>query len=362
MEIKALKTIVKNLPPHISVLMRGGTGIGKSHIARQIAESLDLPFIDVRASTMDEAQVSGIPDFDSIKETKTATFVLPSWYMRACKEPVVIMIDEFNRAMPSVMQSFFQVILDRELGNNVEGVPMRLHPETRVISAINVGNEYDVNDMDPALLRRFWVVDVETSTQDWASWALENNHQEMLVRFVQQSPSNFMVDPSSVSPGTVIPTPASWSRLDESLRYMNLELAKMAGENNPLVYQIARGFVGTEAAIAFNEFISRQKKAIKAEDILDGRVTAEQQANLKVDESMSLIESLVENCKGNRWSDEEISNFLKFTDNVNKEQLVSLVQAFGKIGRNINVMKFYPVLNAKVIKTVASAHGLAAKH
>ena len=362
MEIKTLKTIIKSLPPHISVLMRGGTGIGKSFIGRQIADSLGLPFIDVRASTMDEAQVSGIPDFDSIKDTKTATFVLPSWYMRACKEPVVIMIDEFNRAMPSVMQSFFQVILDRELGNNVDGVPMRLHPETRVISAINVGNEYDVNDMDPALLRRFWVVDVETNTQDWGAWALENGHQEMLVRFIQQAPSHFMVDPSSVNPGTVIPTPASWSRLDESLRYMNLELAKMAGENNPLVYQIARGFVGTEAAIAFNEFIARQKKALKAEDVLEGRVNKDQQDKLKVDESMALIESLVEHCKNNKWSDTELANFLKFAHSVNKEQLVFLVQVFGRIGRNINVMKFYSSLNAKVVGAVTSAQGLAFKH
>lgn len=360
MEIKSVKNIVKALPPNISVLMRGGTGIGKSHLARQIAEELGLPFIDVRASTMDEAQVSGIPDFETAKETKTVSFVLPSWYVRACKEPVVIMIDEFNRAMPSVMQSFFQVILDRELGNNVDGEPLRLHPETRVISAINVGNEYDVNDMDPALLRRFWVVDVEASTQDWTNWALSNGHQELLVKFVQNNPAHFMVEPSSVSPGTVIPTPASWSRLDESLRYMGMQLASLAGESNHVLYSVARGFVGTEAAIAFSEFIARQKKSYKPEDVLSGKLA--DASKMKVDEAMSLIEGIAENCKANKWSASEIKNFLAFSDTLNKEQYTHLVQVLGKIGYNVNCMKFYQQMNNKIIGTMASAHGLAKRH
>jgi MoxR-like ATPase len=360
MEIKSVIAIAKSLPPFISVLFRGGTGIGKSHIARQIAEELDMPFIDVRASTMDEAQVSGIPDFETAKETKTVSFVLPSWYMRACNEPVVLMIDEFNRAMPSVMQSFFQVILDRELGNNVDGVPMKLHPETRVIAAINMGNEYDVNDMDPALLRRFWVVDVETSPQDWTKWALSHNHQELLVKFVQNNPSHFMVDPASVAPGTVIPTPASWSRLDESLTYMGLNLTNLAGESNPMLYSVARGFVGTEAAIAFSEFIARQKKAYKPEDVLSGAIA--DGSKMKVDEAMSLIEGIAEHCKANKWSNAEIKNFLTFSDTLNKEQYTHLVQVLGRIGYNVNCMKFYQQMNNKIIGTMASAHGLAKRH
>ena len=48
MDIKTFKNVAGKLPSHIAVLMRGPTGIGKSHLARQVAEGLKLPFVDVR--------------------------------------------------------------------------------------------------------------------------------------------------------------------------------------------------------------------------------------------------------------------------------------------------------------------------
>ncbi len=93
MDIKTFKSIATNLPPEIAVLMRGPTGVGKSHLAKAVANELGYPFIDVRGSTMDEAKVTGIPDFEVSKELGVATFVLPSWYVRACREPVVLMLD-----------------------------------------------------------------------------------------------------------------------------------------------------------------------------------------------------------------------------------------------------------------------------
>ena len=197
--------------------MRGPTGVGKSHVARGFADVLGLPFIDVRGSTMDEAKVGGLPDMKAVDEKKVATFVVPSWFKTACDRPCVIMLDELNRAMPTVMQAFFQIVLDRELGNDVDGVPMRLHPETRIIAAVNVGSEYDVNDMDPALLRRFWVADLEPTVADWTDWATANGLDSLMVEFIQQNPEHWRVCPSSVEPGTVVPTPASWHRLDETL-------------------------------------------------------------------------------------------------------------------------------------------------
>ena len=196
MNIKTIKTIVPSLPPEIAVLMRGPTGVGKSHVARGFADVLGLPFIDVRGSTMDEAKVGGLPDMKAVDEKKVATFVVPSWFKRACEEPCVIMLDELNRSMPTVMQAFFQIVLDRELGNDEDGIPWRLHPETRVLAAINAGNEYDVNEMDPALLRRFWVCDVEPTVADWVEWAEGAGLDKILIEFVKQTPEHWRVDPS----------------------------------------------------------------------------------------------------------------------------------------------------------------------
>jgi hypothetical protein len=83
MDIKTLKAIVPYLPPEIAVLMRGPTGIGKSHVAKTFADVLELPFIDVRGSTMDEAKVGGLPDMKAVDEKKVASFVVPSWFKTA---------------------------------------------------------------------------------------------------------------------------------------------------------------------------------------------------------------------------------------------------------------------------------------
>ena len=93
MDIKTLKAIVPYLPPHIAVLMRGPTGVGKSHVAQAFAETLGLPYIDVRGSTMDEAKVGGLPDMKAVDELKVATFVVPSWFKTACERPCVLMLD-----------------------------------------------------------------------------------------------------------------------------------------------------------------------------------------------------------------------------------------------------------------------------
>ena len=56
MDIRTLKTIATNLPPHIAVLMQGPTGVGKSFAARAVAKELVAVLYDlVRAA--DELEV-----------------------------------------------------------------------------------------------------------------------------------------------------------------------------------------------------------------------------------------------------------------------------------------------------------------
>ena len=100
MDIGTFKIVAPNLPAEIAVLMRGPTGVGKSFLGKAVADSLELPFIDVRGSTMSEGDVGGYPDVEGMKENGIMTFCMPSWFIRACNEPVVLMLDELNRSSP----------------------------------------------------------------------------------------------------------------------------------------------------------------------------------------------------------------------------------------------------------------------
>ena len=113
MDIKTFKTVAHKLPAEMAVLMRGPTGVGKSFLGKAIAETHGLPFIDVRLSVMSEGDVAGYPDLEGMKKNGIMTMCMPSWFMRACKGPVVLMLDEMNRALPGVQQSAFQLVLVR---------------------------------------------------------------------------------------------------------------------------------------------------------------------------------------------------------------------------------------------------------
>ena len=359
MDIKTFKKLAAQLPPHVAVLMRGPTGVGKSHMGKALAEELDLAFLDVRGSTMDESQVSGIPDFETSKEAGVATFCLPSWYVRACREPVVLMLDELNRSMPQVMQSFFQIVLDRELGNNVDGKPLRLHPDTRVIAAVNHGSEYDVNDMDPALLRRFWVVDLDPTVSDWIEWAGENDIDPVTIDYVRQHPEHFRVDAGSVEPGTVIPTPASWHRLDESLRYMGMGASSIAGTRPEGFYALASGFIGTEAAISYTDFVTRYERVISAEDVLEGKIDEERSESLNASEAMAVLDKLVNHCKDNEWKKKQAKNITKFVKSRGGEQLVYFWNAISKTQVLGNIQLIHAEIGQDVVRLVREARGLS---
>ena len=301
MDIKTFKTLAPKLPSNISVLMRGPTGIGKSQLAFACAKELGMKFIDVSGATMDESKVTGIPDFEVSKQQGVATFVLPSWFVRACREPVVLMLDELNRSMPQVQQAFFQIVLDRSLGNDANGNPMVLHPETRVFAAVNHGAEYDVNDMYPALLRRFWTVDLESTSEDWLSWAADRIDPVML-DFIRQNPVHLRVDPSKVEAGTVCPNPASWHRLNDSLVHMGWAPQTICGTKVEGFYSVCLGFVGVEASIAFTDFVVKYDAQISAEDVINGKLKDAQIKKLKSSEISAVIEKLVQHAIDNKWS------------------------------------------------------------
>ncbi len=359
MDIKTFKTVATKLPPHIAILMRGPTGVGKSQIAAATADELGVPFIDVRGSTMQEGDVIGYPDLEAMKTSGVSTMVLPSWFIRACKEPVVLMLDELNRSMPGVMQGFFQIVLDRELGNDVDGNPVRLHPETRVIAAVNAGAEYDVNDMDPALLRRFWVADIEPTLEDWIEWANGAELDSVLIDFVRQEPAHWRVDPSSVEPGTVVPTPASWHRLDETLAYCGWSPSSCAGKDTPDgFYSLALGLVGTEAAISFRDFVAKYESVITAEDVLEGRVTAEDIKDQEASVKNNIIDKISEHCKTEKWTMKQAKAVSAFGLAMGGELMVQLWNKCSASNNLPNIQKLHKLMGGEVVKVVQTSRSL----
>ena len=251
-----IKTFIKSaavLPPNISILAKGPTGIGKSHIFHSLGSNLNLPVIDRRLSQMTEGDIIGLPELvDGVTR-----FAPVDWFIRACKEPVVLFFDELNRATLEVQQCAFQIVLDRELNGH------KLHPETRVYAAINEGSEYQVLDMDPALLRRFWTVALEPTTEDWISWASSRDDiPNVVVDFIMTHP-NHLRHTGELEPGKVYPNPASWHRLSQTLDYAGLNPDDYAGNSSmpDLLFPLCQGFIGDTSAVRFISYLQEYAKS-----------------------------------------------------------------------------------------------------
>jgi len=262
MTIKTFLKTASLLPEETSVLLRGDHGIGKSQVIRQLASIIatkekidDFEVIDRRLSQMSEGDMIGLPSVDG----DVTKFNPPVWYRRACDKPCCLFLDELNRATHEIMQAAFQIVLDHELNG------WKLHPQTRVYSAINSSGTYTVNEMDPALLDRFWCIDLRPDKSDWLEWARENV-PELIIDFIEHDTTDQWLDiPKNVEPGAVTTSRRSWELLGNALKRAEI----IDEPNNPLFYSVCLGYVGVEATIAFYEFAKSVDNRITGEDIID---------------------------------------------------------------------------------------------
>ena len=161
------------------ILLRGRHGVGKSCVGYQTAATLGLTIVERRASQMTEGDLVGLPVIDG----NVTTFNPPDWFKQACDEPVVLFLDEVDRATTEVRQGIFELTDSRKLNGHC------LHPETLVFAAVNGGEhgeQYQVGEMDPAELDRWTVFDVEPTVEDWLGWA-KGNVDEIIWDFINQN-------------------------------------------------------------------------------------------------------------------------------------------------------------------------------
>jgi hypothetical protein len=299
MDFKTFKQCALKLPTDISICIRGPHGIGKSQAVYQLAseENFNLPIIERRLSQMSEGDMIGLPELSD----GTTRFCPPDWYKECCVKPVVLFLDELNRSTPEIMQAAFQIVLDRELNG------WKLHPETRIFTAINISADYNVNDMDPALLDRFWVVDLEPSVEDWLEWA-KDNCNEIICDFIQNN-NKFLEHSGPVEAGRVYPSRRSWKRLNDALVSSQL----IDNPKEQLFYSICTGLVGKESSIAFVDYVCNLDKYLSAEDILNRWGKVKSKINKLGNEKFNiLIEKLSEHATQNEWTARQAKNSTAF--------------------------------------------------
>jgi len=174
---------------NLNVMFVGPHGVGKTTVARQVIEDeLKLKYKYYSSSTLDPwADLVGIPVPD--KKTKTSDFYRP----QDLENAEAIFFDELNRAHPRVLNAVLEIVQFK----TINGQPL---PNLKFVwCAVNPpGGDYQVEDMDPALIDRFHCyirmepeINIEymqtkfskkiaTCLSEWWNQDLEANQQSIL--------------------------------------------------------------------------------------------------------------------------------------------------------------------------------------
>ena len=320
-----------SIAPHVlavkkPLMLRGRHGIGKSELVYQIGADMGLPVVERRASQMTEGDLVGLPNTDGA----VTSFCPPDWLADACSRPVLLFLDEVDRAIPEVRQGIFELTDSRKIFGNF------LHEDTVVVAAVNGGehgSQYQVGEMDPAELDRWTVYDVEPSAEDWLTWA-KTNVVDVVWDFVNQNRTH-LEHGEDFEPNKVYPSRRSWKRLNDCLATANL-----VTDHNPLVFQLATGFVGFEAAVAFNDFFKNYERQVTVEMILDeGKI--EKTEEFTLNEHCALIEKMdSSDTFQHELTEQQCLNLANYFVSLPSEAVMKLWQALGK-GDSNNVTSFH---------------------
>lgn len=341
--MKQFQNLATRFSSDIPIMIRGRHGIGKSECVYQIAAKLELPVIERRLSQMTEGDIIGLPD---LSEGRTQ-FRPVDWLMEATEKPVLLFLDELNRAIKGVEQATFQ------LADSKTFYGKRLHPKTRIFIACNIGENYNVEQFDPAAISRYAVIDLDPTAEDWIEWA-QTKCNPLLVNFIRTN--THMLDHSGVfESNTKYQDRRAWARADRELTQMGL----YDDVENPLFNHVVSSLVGPACGPAFWTFAIEKGKDISAEDVLKSWEKAKAKFpkdpidfNVKVMEVAWKIDAYVK--KLGKLEDSQIKELAAFCmDNMHPEAILVIWKTACENQENLmnlyfeGAFKNLPVLAAK---------------
>jgi len=297
------QTLTAMVESKIPTFLWGPPGIGKSSIVKQIAQNLEMEFIDLRLSLMDPTDLKGIPFYD--KESHTALWAPPAFLPKGKKG--ILFLDELNSAPPAVQASAYQLILDREVGE------YKLPDGWSIVAAGNRESDRGVVYKMPApLANRFVHLEMDVYVDDWKRWAFSAGIDERIIAYIgYKNEALFTFDPTQNVKSFA--TPRSWEFVNDILQ---------SGINEKLLLESIGGAIGKEAAIGFLAFSKVMHRLPDIEAILQGN---EAEYPKEVDVLYALSAGLSAAVISDA-SIEKIDNVLNYSLELQSEFAVMLVQ------------------------------------
>jgi len=239
--IKTLIKILEKTPQYQNIMLVGNHGIGKSEIISQFYKEKNKKVVTFFLGQMsDPGDLIGL--MHKNEKNGMSEFLPPYWWPHD-NQPIVLFLDELNRARPEILQSVMDLCLNKTLAGK------KLPEGSIVISAINDGEIYQTTELDPALISRFNIYHFKPTTNEWLLWAAKNKIDKRIITFIS---NNKQYLDSEVSDDTSLektPDRRAWVKVSHLIENEK----KISSE----FLEIICGIIGVKTSIKFNLSLKR---------------------------------------------------------------------------------------------------------
>ena len=247
-----LMTLLEVTPTWQNIMLTGRHGIGKSQILTRYFKEKGIPVKTLFLGQMsDPGDLLGLPNKD--EKTGKTVFMPPYWFP-VDGQPIVLFLDEINRARPEILQTVMDLVLNRKLAGR------ELPEGSRIIAAGNDGEEYQLTDLDPALVSRFNIYTFRPTVEDWLLWATRTGLDERILNFISANPEllDRSADTKEDQGLDKDPDRRAWEKVARLMENIPNPL--------PVHQKVVAGIIGVQAAAQL--FLSFRKDELSPVDLL----------------------------------------------------------------------------------------------
>ena len=297
---------------------------------------MGLPVIERRLSQMTEGDIIGLPIMSH--SNKSTQFKPVDWLVNSVDFPVVLFLDERNRALEGVKQAVFQLADSKAFYGN------RLHDETFITVAENIGDMYTVNQSDPAEVSRGAVVELNPSQEEWLDY-VQTKCDGAMVEFCRQN-NKCIEHNGTFEPNKKYPDRRAWMQLDGELTshklYDNVE--------DPMFYVLTGAFLGVEVAGLFKKFCAERDRQVSAADILkDWNKSKIRLGKTSNEIYVELVAKLGDWLKKHELDEKQARELAAFMHDAPPEPRMSTWAVIQKSMKNL--LKVHPLIEQLMVRT-----------
>lgn len=253
---EAIDVIDQLWDSNMAYFLWGRPGIGKTSLANALAKRRKAKIIVEVAATRIASDYTGLPYIDHVSGT---TRYLRPEFLPIEDGPGLILLDELAGADEQTRTALYGLLLERKIGTYT------LPDGWIVIGASNRPEDNAIScDLGTAMADRLIHLQIDCTSNDWLSWAVNNGIHPAVCAFIQVKPERLAATPEqSASGAIVLPSPRSWERVSNVLK-----LGTTAKRVSTSAQYAVAGIIGQDVAAEFFAIAEDILKLPKIDDVL----------------------------------------------------------------------------------------------